>query len=64
MVSNASPRPTNPKINKLFVNTEETSSNHACALDRYLKRPYPTIIDGEMTSDSGWFLGSFEFWGL
>ena len=24
-----------------------------------MKRPHPTIIDGDMWSDSGWFLGGF-----
>ncbi len=37
----------------------ETSSNHEYAQDGYLKRPHPTIIGGDMRSDSGWFLGGF-----
>jgi hypothetical protein len=28
-----------------------------------LKRPHPTIIDGDMRWDSGWFLGGFWSWG-
>ena len=63
MVSDASPRPTNPNIkNKYsFLSTyycnSETSSNHEYAQDGYLKRPHPTIIGGDIRSDSGWFLG-------
>ena len=34
-------------------------SDRACAQDGYFKRPHPTIIDGDMWSDSGWFLGGF-----
>jgi hypothetical protein len=60
MVSNALPRPTDPKMKELFIHTEETSSNHACTQDGYVKCLHPTIIDGEMTLDSGWFL--VDFW--
>jgi hypothetical protein len=60
MVSDASPRPTNPKMNKLLAHTADMSSNHACTQDaEYFKRPHQTIIDGDMRSDSGWFLVGF-----
>ena len=61
MVSDASYRPTDPKMNKSFVHsTAQTSSNHEYAQDEYLKRPHPTIIVRDMRSDSGWFLGGLE----
>ena len=53
MVSDASPRSTDPKMNELFIHTVKTSSKRACAQDGYFKHPHPTIIDGEMTLDSG-----------
>ena len=59
MVSDASPMPTAPKMNESFVHTARKSSSHAYAQDGYLKRPHPTIIGGDMRSDSGWFLGGF-----
>ncbi len=59
MASDASPRPTNPKMNELFVHTAQTSSSHAYAQDGYLKRPHPTIIGGDMRLKNGWFLGGF-----
>ncbi len=58
MESDASPRPTDPKMNKSFV-LAQTSSSHSCAQDGYFKHPYPTNIDGDMWLDSGWFLGGF-----
>jgi hypothetical protein len=65
MVSNASPGTTAPKMNKSFVHMAHVSSNRACtqAQDGYLKRPHPTIIDGDMRWDSGWFLGGFGVGG-
>jgi len=51
MVSNASPDTADPKMNESFV--------HARAQDGYFKYPHPTIIDGDMRWDSGWFLGGF-----
>jgi len=46
-------------MNESFVHTAHTSSDHARAQDGYFKRPHPTIIDGDMWLDSGWFLGGF-----
>ena len=59
MVSDTSRGTTNPKMNESFVHTAHMSSDRACAQDGYFKRPHPTIIDGDMWSDSGWFLGGF-----
>ena len=60
MVSDASPGTADPKMNESFVHTAHTCSERARAQDRHLKCPHPTIIDGDMWSDSGWFLcGSF-----
>jgi hypothetical protein len=63
MVSNASLGTAAPKMKESFVYISHVSSNHACTHDGYLKRPHPTIIDGDMRWDSGWFLGSFEVGG-
>ncbi len=63
MVSDAPPSTTTPKMNEAFVHMAHVSSNHACAQDGYLKRPHPTIIDGDMRWDSGWFLGGFGVGG-
>jgi hypothetical protein len=59
MVSDASSGTTAPKMNKSFVHMAHVSSDCACAQDGYLKPPHPTIIDGDMRWDSGWFLGDF-----
>jgi hypothetical protein len=64
MVSNASPGYDDPKMNESFVHMAHVSSNHACAQDGYLKRPHPTIIDGDTRWDSGLFWGGFEVGGL
>ncbi len=50
-------------MNKSFVRVAYVSSDRACAQDGYLKRPHPTIIDGDMRWDSGWFLGGFGVGG-
>jgi hypothetical protein len=63
MVSDASPGTATPKMNKSFIHKAHVSSNHACALDGYLKCPHPTIIDGDMRWDNGWFLDCFGFGG-
>jgi hypothetical protein len=63
MVSDASPGTAAPKMNKSFVHMAHVSSDHACAQDGYLKCPHPTIIDGDMRWDSGWFWGGFGVWG-
>ncbi len=64
MVSDASPGTATPKINKSFIHIAHVSSNRACcAQDGYLIRPHPTIIDGDMRWDSGWFLGGFGVGG-
>jgi hypothetical protein len=63
MVSDASPGTPVPKMNKSFVHMAHVSSDCACAQDGYLKRPHPTIIDGDMKWDSGWFLGGFGVGG-
>ena len=44
MVSDASPGTADPKMNKSFVHTVHTSSDHARSQDGYFKCPYPTII--------------------
>jgi hypothetical protein len=63
MVSDASPGTMSPKMNKSFVHMAHVSSDCVCAQDAYLKWPYPTIIDGDMRWDSGWFLGGFGVGG-
>jgi hypothetical protein len=63
MVSNASQGNAVPKVNKYFVHMAHVSSDGACAQDRYLKGPHPTIIDGDMRWDSGWLLGGFGVGG-
>ncbi len=55
MDSNASPGTTAPKMNESFVHMAHVSSDRACAQDGYLKPPHPTIIDGDMRWDSGFF---------
>ena len=59
MVSDASPGIADPKMNESFVHTAHTSSDRARAQDGYFKRPHPTIIDGDIRSDSGWFWVGF-----
>jgi hypothetical protein len=59
MVSDALTGIANPKMSESFVHIAHVSSNRACAQDVYLKHPHPTIIDGDMRWDSGWFLGGF-----
>jgi hypothetical protein len=59
MVSNASPGTATPKMSKSFVHIAHVSSDCACTQDGYLKCPHPTIVDGDMRWDSGWFLGGF-----
>jgi hypothetical protein len=63
MVSNASLGTAAPKMNESFVHMAHVCSDRACAKDGYLKRPHPTIIDGDMRWDSGWFLGGFGVGG-
>jgi hypothetical protein len=53
MVSDASPGITKPKMNESFVHMAHVSSDRACAQEGYLKRPHPTIIDRDMSWDSG-----------
>jgi hypothetical protein len=64
MVSDASPGTTAPKMNKYFVHMAHMFFDCACAQDCYLKCPHPTIIDGDMRWDSGWFLAGFWGWGI
>ena len=59
MVSDALPGTANPMMNESFVHAAHTCSERARAQDVYSKRPHPTIIDGDMWSDNGWFLGGF-----
>ncbi len=59
MVSDASPGTATPKMNKSFIHMAHVSSDCACRQDGYLNRPHPTIIDGDMRWDSGWFLSGF-----
>ncbi len=56
MVSDASPSTAALKMNQYFVHMAHMSYDCTCAQDDYLKRPHPTIIDGDMRWDSGWFL--------
>jgi hypothetical protein len=63
MVSNASSGTATPKMNKSFIHMAHVFSNRACAQDGYLKRPHPTIIEGDMRWDSGWFWGDFGVGG-
>ncbi len=63
MVFNASPATAAPKLNKSFVHMAHVSYDRACAQDGCLKRPHPTIIDGDMRWDSGWFLGGLGVGG-
>jgi hypothetical protein len=55
MVSKSSPGIAAPKMNESFVHMAHVSSDRACAQDGILKRLHPTIIDGDMRWDSGWF---------
>jgi hypothetical protein len=63
MVFDASPGTAAPKMNKSFVHVAHVSSNGACPLYGYLKRPHSTITDGDMRWDSGCFLGGFGVGG-
>jgi hypothetical protein len=63
MVSGDSPGTAALKVNESFLHMAHVSSDRACAQDGYLKRPHPTIIDGDMRWDSGWFLGGFGVGG-
>jgi hypothetical protein len=57
MVSDASLGTATHNMNKSFVHKAHMSSNCTHAQDGYMKRPHPTIIEGDMRWDSGWFLG-------
>jgi hypothetical protein len=61
MVSVASPGAADPKMIEPFVHIymARASSHRAFTQDGYFKRPHPTIIDGDMWSDSGCFFGDF-----
>ncbi len=63
MVSDASPSTAATKMNKYFVHMAHMSYDRACAQDVYWKRPHPTIFDGYMRWDSGWFLVGFGVGG-
>ncbi len=63
MVSNASQSTTAPKMNGYFVYMAHMSYDRACAQDGYLKRPHPTIFDGDMRWDSDWNLVGFGVGG-
>ncbi len=63
MVFDASPSTAAPKMNKYVVHMAHVYYDRACANDVYLKRPHPTIFDGDMRWDSGWFLVGFEVGG-
>jgi hypothetical protein len=63
MVFYASPGIAAPKMKEYFVHMARISFDCACAQDGYLKRPHPTIIDGDMRWDRGWFLGGFGVGG-
>jgi len=59
MVPNASPGAADPKMNESFIHTAHTSSDRICTQDGSFKRPHQTNIDGDIWSDSGWFLVGF-----
>jgi hypothetical protein len=59
MVSDASPSTAAPKMNEYLVHMAHMSYDHACTQDVYFKCPHPTIFDGDMRLDSGWFLVNF-----
>ena len=59
MVSDASLGAADPKMIEPFVHMARASSQRAFAQDGYFKRPHLIIIDGDMWTDSGWFLGGF-----
>jgi hypothetical protein len=63
MISDDSPCTAAPKANKFFFHIAHVSSDRECAQDGYVKRRHPTIIDGDMRWDSGWFLGGFGVGG-
>jgi hypothetical protein len=63
IVSAASPGTAAPKMNESFIHMARVSSDPACAQDGYLKHPHLTIIDGDMSWDSGWVLGGFGVGG-
>ncbi len=63
MISDASSDTTSPKMNESFVHMTHVSSDCACAQDGCMKRPHPTIIDGDRRWDSGWFFWCFGGWG-
>jgi hypothetical protein len=63
MVSDASPGTTTPKMNESFIHMAHVSSDCSCAQDGCLKCPHPTIIDGDMRWESGWFLCGFGVGG-
>jgi hypothetical protein len=63
MVSDASPSTAAPEMNKYFCSYAHMSYDRACAQDGYLKRPHPTIIDGDLRWDTGWFLVGFAVEG-
>jgi hypothetical protein len=50
-------------MNEYFVHMAQVSYDRACAQDANLKRPHPTIFDGDMRWDSGWFLVGFGVGG-
>jgi hypothetical protein len=63
MVCNASLGTAAPKMNEYFNHMAHVFFKPACKQDGYLKCPHPTIIDGDMRWDSGWFLGGFGVGG-
>jgi hypothetical protein len=63
MVFDASPSTATPKMNKYFAHMAHVSYDCTCAQDVYLKHPHPTIFDGNMRWDSGWFLVGFGVGG-
>jgi hypothetical protein len=63
MVSDDSPGTATPKMNVSFIHMAHVSSDHACPQNGFLKRPHPTIINGDMRWDGGWVLGGFGVGG-
>jgi hypothetical protein len=63
MVPDASPSTAAQKMNKYFVHMAQMYYDCARTQDVYLKRPHPTIFDGDIRWDSGWFLVGFGVGG-
>jgi hypothetical protein len=56
MTSAASPRVDDLKMMESPASMVHASSSYACAEDGYFKHPDTMSIDGDIRSDSGWFV--------